>query len=254
MSISNNLKNKKIKVVVNYKKKKIKILLFFIYFSGDNMFLIAHRANDNHHFSENSKEAIKYCLNQEYIDGVEIDVRITKDKQLVLIHNPTIDFISNGHGIVKYMTLEELRKYRYGKANASITTLEEVLKIFNDKILLIELKEIGNDYITLIETAVELINKYPYLNIYVSSFNFELLSYLKANYPHIKCGLIIGYGLNLLKVNNNFDFYVIQYHLLELLEHKKETFIFSMPKSDIDKIDHNSKVITDTCYKIENLN
>ena len=58
------------------------------------MFLIAHRANNNHEFSENSKNAIINVLSKDYIDGIEIDVRITKDKRLVLIHDPiTISYL-----------------------------------------------------------------------------------------------------------------------------------------------------------------
>ena len=89
------------------------------------MFLIAHRANDNHDFSENSQNAIVDCLNKDYIVGIEIDVRITKDRKLVLIHDPIIDFISNGRGIVKHMMLAELRKYQYGKSSEPLVTLED---------------------------------------------------------------------------------------------------------------------------------
>ena len=64
------------------------------------MFLIAHRANNNHDFSENSLKAILNVLDKDYIDGIEIDVRITKDKQLVLIHDLVIYFVIEGTGIV----------------------------------------------------------------------------------------------------------------------------------------------------------
>lgn len=216
------------------------------------MLLIAHRGNNNHNFSENSKEAIYNCLNDDNIVGIEIDVRITKDKKLVLIHDPVIDFISDGNGIVKYMNLAELRKYQYGKGKSPLATLEEVLAMYNEKTLLIELKEIGNDYIDLVDELVKTIHNYSHLNIYVSSFNFNLLNYLKSNYPFIKCGLIIGYGLNMLKINNNFDFYVIQYRLLELLPPKKDIFVFSVPTNISLKISNETKIITDTAYKFLN--
>ena len=47
------------------------------------MYLIAHRGLDNHKYSENSFKAILTSLNEKYIDGVEFDVRITKDKKIV---------------------------------------------------------------------------------------------------------------------------------------------------------------------------
>jgi len=222
-----------------------KFFFFFINLIGDNMFLIAHRANNNHQFSENSKEAIIECLNTNYIDGIEIDVRITKDKKLVLFHDPVIDFSSNGSGIVKYKTLQELKQYKYGKSDASIATLDEILAIFQDKVLLIELKESGNDYIDLVDETMSLINHYKNINIYICSFNFELLMYLKSNYPNIKCGLIIGYGLNKLKPINSFDFLVLSSQNLRFLSTKKYNFIFGVKDIETIKSNNNIYFITD---------
>lgn len=70
------------------------------------MKIISHRGN-GFNFKSNTKEAILYSLNIDYIDGVEFDVRITKDKKIVIIHDPVINFVSNGRGIVKNM-----RRYR----------------------------------------------------------------------------------------------------------------------------------------------
>ena len=214
------------------------------------MFLIAHRANNNHGFSENSWNAINECLNSNYIDGIEIDVRITKDKQLVLIHDPIIDFISDGHGIVKYMTLDELKKYKYGKSQESLVTLKDILKINSNKILLIELKEIGNDYILLIDELINLVKTYSNINIYVCSFNFQLLNYLKNNYPNIKCGLIIGYGLNKLNINNKFDFLIVSSNNLHLLNKKECVFIFGIKEKDLKKIKKEVYLITNESYRL----
>lgn len=214
------------------------------------MFLIAHRANNHHQFSENSKEAIIECLNTHYIDGIEIDVRITKDKELVLFHDPVIDFNSNGSGIVKYKTLKELKQYRYGKNGSSIATLDEILKIFSDKLLLIELKESGNDYIDLVDETVRLINYYKNISIYICSFNFELLIYLKNNYPSIKCGLIIGYGLNKLKPIHIFDFLVLSSRNLGFLSVKKYNFVFGVKDIEAIKSNNNIYFITDKSANI----
>ena len=59
----------------------------FIYFIGDYMKFIAHRGLDKHNFKENSIEAFKYCFNSSYIDGVEMDVRLTRDKKVVISHD-----------------------------------------------------------------------------------------------------------------------------------------------------------------------
>jgi glycerophosphoryl diester phosphodiesterase len=213
------------------------------------MFLIAHRANNNHKFSENSLPAISDVLGKDYIGGIEIDVRITKDKQLVLIHDPVIDFISDGTGIVSSMNLDELRKYKYGKSKEEINILNEILnKITTNKIILIELKEMSNDYINLVDETIKVINKYSNLNIFISSFNFLLLTYLKNNYPSVKCGLIIGYGLNTLKINNNFDFNIVSSKYINKFKKKDYNFVFGIKEENLNKLKADTYLITDDAY------
>lgn len=67
-------------------------------------------------------------------DGVELDVQLTKDDQIVVIHDETIDRTSDGKGWVKDYTLEELRKFNYNKVHpeyehADIPTLREVYEL-----------------------------------------------------------------------------------------------------------------------------
>lgn len=92
--------------------------------------LIAHRGNNNHNYPENSLDAITSSLKENYINGVEFDVRLTKDKKIVVIHDFTINRTSNGHGIVKNMTLKELRKYEFGNKyyTYTIMTVDQLLK------------------------------------------------------------------------------------------------------------------------------
>ena len=217
------------------------------------MYLIAHRANNNHKYSENSLSAILDVLEKDYIDGIEIDVRITKDKRLVLIHDPVIDFISDGTGIVSHMILSDLKKYKYGKSKEDMLTLDNLLdKITTNKIILIELKEMGNDYIELVDETIKLINKYPKLNIFISSFNYLLLTYLKNNYPNIKCGIIIGYGLNTLKINNQFDFNIVSSKYINKIKKKKYNFVFGVKDEDINKLKDDIYLITDFPYLFAN--
>lgn len=215
------------------------------------MYLIAHRASNNHKYSENSLPAILNVLEKDYIDGIEVDVRITKDKKLVLIHDPVIDFISDGTGIVSSMTLDDLRKHKYGKSKEEINTLDEVLnKITTNKIILIELKEMGNDYINLVDETIKSINKYPRINIFISSFNYLLLIYLKNNYPNIKCGLIVGYGLNTLKINNEFDFNIVSSKYINKIKNKNYNFVFGV--KDFNGLKEEIYLITDEAYLVAN--
>lgn len=79
---------------------------------------------------ENTLEAFRMGAEQG-ADGVELDVQLSKDGQLVVIHDETIDRVSDGHGYVRDYTLEELKKFVFNKthpeyADARIPTLGEV--------------------------------------------------------------------------------------------------------------------------------
>lgn len=205
------------------------------------MKIISHRGSGNK-YKPNTKEAIITALNTIYIDGVEFDVRITKDKKIVIIHDFIIDFVSDGNGFVKKMKYKELLKYNFGTKEipSKIATLDEVLSLIdNNKIILIEIKEESNDYKELVDIVYNIILKYN-LNIYVASFNYELIKYFKTKYN--KCGLIIGLGLNTKKLYNHFDFNIVSYNYRNRVD-LKETFLWTINeiKEDISKYN----IITD---------
>jgi len=103
------------------------------------MKIIAHRANDEIH-KENTMEAILNSLKQTYIDGIEIDIRMTKDYHFVIHHDP----FYAGYYIEK-TSLKVLQK-------KGLNSLEEVLeKIDSKKILLIEIKEENKNKLLLIK-------------------------------------------------------------------------------------------------------
>lgn len=72
------------------------------------MKVIAHRGNGNI-YKANTKEALLQALKYTYVDGIELDVRMTKDKKIVIIHDPIIDLVSDGSGIVRFMNLNEIK-------------------------------------------------------------------------------------------------------------------------------------------------
>ena len=73
----------------------------------DRSLVWAHRGASGY-APENTLEAFKLAVEMG-ADGVELDVQLTKDNQIVVIHDEWIDRTSNGKGWVKDMTLEELR-------------------------------------------------------------------------------------------------------------------------------------------------
>ena len=195
------------------------------------MEIIAHRGNNNHDYSENTLEAILASINKEYVDGVEFDIRLTKDNKLVVIHDYLINEVSDGVGIVHEMTLQEIKKYNFGTKEkpSKIATLEDVLKnVTNGKKLLIEIKEESNDFLKLGEVLDSVLKKYPNRNILLCSFNYKLCKYLKKNYNY-KIGLLIGIKLNVDKFYNDFNFNSINYrHLNKIVFRFKRNYVWTI--------------------------
>ena len=98
------------------------------------MKIYAHRGSSGTH-PENTLAAFEEAARLA-IHGVELDVHLSKDGRLVVIHDETIDRTSNGVVYVKDLTLADLRAYDYPKwlmlswETITIPTLEEVLEIF----------------------------------------------------------------------------------------------------------------------------
>ncbi len=96
----------------------------------DKVLVVAHRGNWSI-APENSVAAIDSAI-QMKVDIVEIDIRKTKDGQLVLMHDDTVDRTTNGTGKVKDKTLTEIKQLRLKDKDGRLTehtvpTLEEAL-------------------------------------------------------------------------------------------------------------------------------
>jgi glycerophosphoryl diester phosphodiesterase len=95
--------------------------------------------------TENTLYAYEYAWEMG-ADSVEIDVRQTKDGELVIMHNATVDFTTNGKGNVSDMTLAELKALRMYSVNPgvpvqSVPTFKEALGFIKGKMLIdIDLK------------------------------------------------------------------------------------------------------------------
>src|SRR5690554_1501323 len=113
------------------------ILMDFTY-HPERVLIAAHRAT-NDHYPENSREAVAESI-RIGIDIIEVDIRRSKDGELVIMHDRTIDRTTNGSGKVDEYTLSELKGYNL-TFNDTITqfkvpTFEELLQLTKGKILL----------------------------------------------------------------------------------------------------------------------
>lgn len=120
--------------------------------------LVAHRGASGV-APENTIASIKKAL-QSPAEYIEVDIHLTKDTQLVVMHDASVNRTTNGKGNIADLTLAELKKLDAGQwfgsafAQERIPTLQEVLKLVKGKKkLLIEIKK-GDDYYTGIEDQV----------------------------------------------------------------------------------------------------
>lgn len=90
---------------------------------------------------ENTIRAFKRAL-ELGVDFVEFDVGITKDKKLVLIHDAKVDRTTNGRGLVRDFTFEEIRKLNAGKGER-IPPLEDAINLLRpeNSTIVIEIKQ-----------------------------------------------------------------------------------------------------------------
>lgn len=101
---------------------------------------------------ENTRLSIQKAIDLG-VDQVEIDVHLTRDQHLVVIHDTTVDRTTDGQGAVADFTLEEVKRLDAGKGER-IPTLQEVIDLVRGKIVLqIELK--GPDTAEPVVRAVE---------------------------------------------------------------------------------------------------
>lgn len=103
------------------------------------VWVMAHRANTGDKtIPENSISAINACI-EAGIDAVEIDTHLTKDGQVVVCHDATINRTTNGTGNIADYTLAEIKQFRLKDRNGTVTnetmpTLEEMLLAGKNKI------------------------------------------------------------------------------------------------------------------------
>ena len=98
----------------------------------DRPLIWAHRGASGY-APENTLESFQKAIDLG-ADGIELDVQLTKDDQIVVIHDETLGRTCEGTGWVKDDTLEELRRFNYNKAfpqvaHTDIPTLREVYEL-----------------------------------------------------------------------------------------------------------------------------
>lgn len=157
--------------------------------------VLAHRGA-NKVAPQNTIPAFRKAL-EFNADGIETDVHLSKDGEIVICHNYTVDETSNGKGFVDELTLAELKAMDFGSyfskgfSGVTLPTLSELLDVVKGMALInIEIKppRTNND---LVKKVVEEIHKYGIeKNSIVSCFNPECIRQVKEIDKNIKTALL----------------------------------------------------------------
>ncbi len=122
----------------------------------------------------------------EGADAVELDLRLTRDEHLVVLHDATVDRTTDGSGPAAGMTLEELKRLDAGLGER-VPTFEEVLEV-TDLPIYAELKEVeaaGALAICIRERGLA-------GRVTPISFQPEALRRIKRSLPQLAVGLVIS--------------------------------------------------------------
>lgn len=210
------------------------------------MKIFAHRGASSY-APENTLAAFQKALEMN-VDGIELDVQLSKDGVPVVCHDFTINRTSNGKGYIHDLTLAQLKSYRfYGKfknefPNEQIPTLEEVLQLIgnHDITLNIELKHGPFKHSNLEEKVISLVKKYNIeQGVIYSSFDHQSVERIARLAPDARLALIFHInlinvfdyvartGLNIYSIHPNY-IYVTKELLAEAKKHQIKVFSYTI--------------------------
>jgi glycerophosphoryl diester phosphodiesterase len=177
-------------LLVGYDEHPIKIV------EMKGMISVAHRGASGF-APENTQSAFQKALDLG-ADFLECDVHLSKDGELIIMHDDKVDRTTNGIGFVKDYTLAELKeldaggKFHASFAGEQIITLDEFLDEFYGRVgLLIEIKK-PVMYPGIEEKVVALLKEYKDLrSIVVQSFDVESMRKIDMLLPELEIAVLI---------------------------------------------------------------
>lgn len=121
-------------------------------------------------------------------DGVELDVQMTKDGEIVVIHDETVDRTTTGSGLVKDLTLKQIRTLNASSGSVDypdekVPTLDEVFDLLAPTTLIVnvELKDGRVLYPGMAERLLKMIDERNWeYRVTISSFNHISLAQIRA--------------------------------------------------------------------------
>lgn len=149
-------------------------------------------------YPENTLLAFEKAL-AEGVDGIENDVQLTKDGQIIIMHDESIDRTTNGKGWVKDYTLAELKELdaseRFGSQFGvqRVPTLREYLELVKDEPIItnIEMKTGVFEYREMEQLLVDMIREFRLEEkVLITTFNHFTIMRMKKLAPELKYGFL----------------------------------------------------------------
>jgi len=190
---------------------------------------------------ENSLSAFKKAVDIG-VDGVELDIHLTSDNEIVVIHDENLERLTDSQGCIKDMKFSELRQYNLESNffdKAKIPTLKEVLaELKTCEIINIEIKNSLVKYPNIEKRAVDLVKKLKLEEkVIFSSFNHYSIKKIQEIDPNIKSGILYTSNIyepwnyaKLLDIKNLHPHYSVTTKKLIDESHKNglEVFVFGV--------------------------
>jgi glycerophosphoryl diester phosphodiesterase len=163
--------------------------------------IFAHRGASDQ-FNESTITA--YQIAAEYgVDALEIDLRMTNDGSIVVMHDETIDRTTNGSGEVSNYNLEELKTYQTVEVfnnettMEAIPTLKELIDTFKDKERYYIETRLVNGELVMEEPLIQLLNEYDLIKkdlVAIQSFSKKSLEKIRELAPDIPLTMLFSKG------------------------------------------------------------
>lgn len=152
---------------------------------------IAHRGLSSL-YPENTLIAFSNAL-EVGVDFIELDIRLSQDKEIVVIHDETIERTTDGNGRVDKLTFKQIRKHSAGRwfsesfADERVPSLIEVIELVDKKAgLMIEIKEPGLE-----RRLMDLVERHSLTgNIICISYFLESVAEIRRLNPYTPVGII----------------------------------------------------------------
>jgi len=170
-------------------------------FSNDLPFplVVAHRGASAEQ-PENTLRAFEAAVDLG-ADAVEFDVRVSADGHPVVVHDPAVDRTTGGHGLVRDLTLAELKRLRVRSSadeQEEIPTLDETLALLSGRVAIdVEIKNIPGepdhdvDRQEVVDATLRALDAAGFSGaVLISSFNPSSIAHARAAAPDVPTGLL----------------------------------------------------------------